>query len=81
VSGRQLAASLAGLLAGLAAFTLLLLAGLLLYQRLWGDSTAALVGLVLVGGAAGAYGGWLLGVLVYSAVRGTDGKADGEGHR
>jgi hypothetical protein len=51
-----------------------MLAGWLLYQRLWGDSAAALAVIVVLFGAAGLYAGWILGIIVFSAVRGpTDG--------
>lgn len=63
---------LAGLLSGAAAGLLFLGAGYLLYQRLWSGSTGALVGVLAVFGVAGAYGGWLVGVLVFSSTRGDD---------
>jgi hypothetical protein len=44
----------------------------LIYRRLWGDSPTALVVIVLLFGAAGLYAGWLLGVIVFSALRGSD---------
>ena len=63
-----------GLLAGASGFAALMLAGWLLYQRLWADSTTALVVVVVLFGAAGLYAGWILGVVVFSAVGGpTDG--------
>ena len=64
------AALLAGLIAGLAAFLVVEAAGYLLYERLWSGSTPTLIAVLAVFGAAGAYGGWLLGVLVFSATRG-----------
>ena len=75
VSSRHLTATLLGTLAGAAGFATLMLAGWLLYRRLWGDSPTALLVIVLVFGAAGLYAGWLLGVIVFSALRGSD---DGE---
>ena len=75
VSSRRLTATVLGVLAGAAGFGTLLLAGWLLYRRLWGDSPIALLVIVVLFGAAGLYAGWLLGVIVFSALRGTD---DGE---
>jgi hypothetical protein len=49
-----------------------MLAGWLLYRRLWGDSATALLVIVVIFGAAGLYAGWLLGVIVFSALRGSD---------
>lgn len=72
MSSRRLTAALLGVLAGAAGFALLLLAGWLLYRRLWGDSVAALGVIVALFGAAGLYAGWLLGVIVFSALRGPD---------
>jgi hypothetical protein len=57
---------------GAIAFCLLLLLGLLLYQRLYSGSSLVLVGIELLFGAVGAYAGWLLGVIVFSAVRGAE---------
>lgn len=65
-----------GFAAGCLSCGLLLLLGYLLYRRLFGDSTAALAVIALLFGAAGAYAGWLLGVIVFSAVRGAE---DGDG--
>ncbi|MGH7877790.1 MAG: hypothetical protein ACRENM_08980 [Candidatus Dormibacteraceae bacterium] len=76
MSQNRLAASVVGLGSGLAGFVLLLLAGLLLYQRLWGDSIGALVAILVVFGGFGAYGGFLLGLLAFSAIRGTTPEAD-----
>jgi hypothetical protein len=72
MSTRQTTAAVLGLLAGAAGFGILQLVGHLLYVRLWGDFLPALVGTVLVFGAAGLYAGWILGMLVYSAVRGPE---------
>jgi hypothetical protein len=71
MSGRDLGASLLGLVAGATGFAGLLLAGYLIYRRIWGDSVPALVGVAIVFGAAGLYAGWILGMLVFSAVRGS----------
>jgi hypothetical protein len=76
LSGRRLGATALGLAAGAAGFFVLVLAGYLLYQRVWGDSSLALIVITGVFGAAGAYAGWILGMIVFSAVRGRDG--DGE---
>ena len=59
-----------GVVAGGGALALLMAAGLLLYQRLWQGSLPILILVRVVFGAAGGYGGWLLGVLVFSAARG-----------
>jgi hypothetical protein len=72
INNRQLTATVLGTLAGAAGFGTLMLAGWLLYRRLWGDSPTALVVIVVVFGAAGLYAGWLLGVIVFSALRGAD---------
>ncbi|HZU18618.1 MAG TPA: hypothetical protein VFD01_18700 [Candidatus Dormibacteraeota bacterium] len=53
----------------------LLVAGWMLYQRLWGDSLPALVVIETLFGAAGVYAGWILAMLVFSAVRDADGEA------
>jgi hypothetical protein len=66
-------ATVLGALAGAAGFLVLMLAGWLLYRRLWGDSVTALGVIVVLFGAAGLYAGWLLGVIVFSALRGPDG--------
>ena len=73
MSGRRVTATVLGALAGVAGFLVLMLAGWLLYRRLWGDSVTALGVIVVLFGAAGLYAGWLLGVIVFSAVRGPDG--------
>ena len=57
---------------GLGTFVLLLAAGLLLYDRLWSGSSSILVAVCLAFGGVGAYAGWLLGVIVFSATRGED---------
>jgi hypothetical protein len=72
VSGRRLGATFLGLVAGTAGFAGLLLVGYLLYRRVWGDSLPALVGIAVLFGAAGLYAGWILGMLVFSAVRGPE---------
>jgi hypothetical protein len=72
MNGRRLGATLLGVVAGAAGFTALLLAGYLLYRRVWGDSVPALIGVGVLFGAAGLYAGWILGVLVFSAIRGSE---------
>jgi hypothetical protein len=73
---RSLGAAFLGLLAGLCGLAALLLAGWLLYTRLWGDSVPALAVIAVIFGAAGIYAGWLLGMVVFSAVRGPEHGAD-----
>jgi len=70
VTGRRLGATLLALVAGAAGFVGLLLVGYLIYLRLWGDSPPALAIIGALFGAAGLYAGWILGMLVFSAVRG-----------
>jgi len=77
-SERSLAALLIGGLVGLAAFVSLVGAGLLLYQRVYGDSALALVVILLVFGGLGAYLAWLVGVLVFSVLR-RSGEGNGAG--
>jgi hypothetical protein len=66
---RSLAALLVGGAVGVAAFVFLVGAGVLLYQRVYGDSAVALVVILLVFGGLGAYLAWLVGVLVFSVLR------------
>ena len=70
MSGRRIAATLVGGVAGAIAFAVLLMAGLLLYQRLWGASAGVLVVLGAVFGAAGIYAGWIAATMVFAALRG-----------
>jgi hypothetical protein len=72
MSSRRLGAAILGVMAGAAGFGVLQLAGYLLYLRLWGDSALALAVIGVVFGAAGLYAGWILGMLVFSAVRGPE---------
>jgi hypothetical protein len=72
MSSRRLSATLLGLVAGVAGFAALQFAGYLLYLRLWGDSLPALAVILVLFGAAGLYAGWILGMLVFSAVRGPE---------
>lgn len=69
VGPRNAAAAVTGVIAGTAGFALLLLAGWLLQQRLWPDSAVALVVVLIMFGAAGAFAGWMFGLIVFSAVR------------
>ena len=69
---RRLGAVLVGLLTGAAGLTVMLLLGWVLYQRLFGDSTLALILIFLAFGVVGLYAGWLLGLVVFSAVLGSD---------
>jgi hypothetical protein len=68
--GKQIAAGVLGLISGLAGLGALLLIAWRIYERLWNDSLAALVLLLLIFGIAGVLVGWFLGMLVFSAVRG-----------
>jgi len=72
LNGRHVGATVLGLIAGAAGFAALLLVGYLLYRRVWGDWVPALVGIIALFGTAGSYGGWILGMVVFSAVRGPD---------
>ena len=66
---RSLGAFVVGGAAGLLVFAGLVSAGLLLYQRVYGDSWVALLVILAVFGGLGAYLAWLVGVLAFSAVR------------
>ena len=55
--------------AGVLVFVGLVAAGLLLYQRVYGDSWVALLVILAVFGGLGGYLAWLVGVLAFSAVR------------
>jgi hypothetical protein len=66
---RSLGALAAGAVVGLAAFAFLVAAGVLLYQRVYGDSLLALLVILLIFGGLGAYLAWLVGVLVFSVLR------------
>jgi hypothetical protein len=67
---RRLAATLGATVAGCIAFAVLALLGLLLYQRLWGNSTFALAVIAILFGAAGLYAGWIAALMVFSAIGG-----------
>ena len=66
---RSLSAFVVGGAAGLLVFAGLVAAGVLLYQRVYGDSWVALLVILAVFGGLGAYLAWLVGVLAFSAVR------------
>jgi hypothetical protein len=72
---RTVGAAVTGVAAGAGGFLLLLLAGWLLYQRLWPDSVAALAIVIVLFGAAGAFAGWMVGMIVFSAVRDYGGRS------
>jgi hypothetical protein len=66
---RSLGAFVVGGAAGLLVFVGLVAAGILLYQRVSGDSWLVLLLILAVFGGLGAYLAWLVGVLAFSAVR------------
>jgi hypothetical protein len=66
---RSLGAFVVGVAAAILVFVGLLAAGVLLYQRVYGDSWLALLVILAVFGGLGAYLAWLVGVLAFSAVR------------
>jgi hypothetical protein len=70
VNTRDLTAAAIALIAGAAVFGVLLVSGVVVYERLFAGSPLMLVALAVVGGAIGAYSGWLLGLIVFSALRG-----------
>ena len=72
MNGCHLRATALGLLTGAAGCAVLVLVGYLLYLRLWGDSPLALGVSIALSGAAGLYAGWILGMLVFSAIRGSE---------
>jgi hypothetical protein len=67
--GRSLGAFVVGGAAGVLVFAGLVSAGVVLYQRVYGDSWFALFVILAVFGGLGAYLAWLVGVLAFSAVR------------
>jgi hypothetical protein len=68
-SDRSLGAFVVGGAVGLLVFVGLVSAGILLYQRVYGDSLVALLVILAVFGGLGGYFAWLVGVLAFSAVR------------
>jgi len=79
LSQRPLAAPALGVACGATGFLVSMGAGVLLYQRIWGDSPLALIVVLALFGGAGAYGGFLLGILAFSALREDDGGTPGRG--
>jgi hypothetical protein len=73
MTGRHLGATMLGVIAGAAGFGALLLVGYVVYRRAWGDSVLALAFVAVLFGGGGLYAGWILGMLVFSAVRGSAG--------
>jgi hypothetical protein len=73
VDSRHVGATAIAAAAGAVGFGVLLLAGYLLSQRLWPDSLLALIVVTAVFGVFGLYAGWILGMLVFSSVRGPNG--------
>ena len=69
MSGRHTGAAILGALAGFIAFAAAMLGGYVLYRRLLNGSAPALAAILAGTGVIGAYAGWLLGLLVFSAVR------------
>jgi hypothetical protein len=63
---------LAGAVAGAIVFLVLVGAGWLFYTRLYSGSLAALLVILVIAAVFGGYAGWLLGVIVFSALRGPD---------
>ena len=76
---RSIGAGILGIGAGIGAFIVVVLAGWLVYQRLWGESLIPLIVIGLVAIGTGLYAGWLVGMLVFSAVRGDDVSGAGDG--
>src|SRR5260221_7097644 len=70
---RSLGAFVVGGAAAVIVFVGLLSAGVVLYQRVYGDSWVALLVILAVFGGLGAYLAWLVGVLAFSAVRRKEG--------
>ncbi len=67
MGSRSLAGAIAGGVAGALVFAGFIVLGLILDDRVTNLAP------VIVLGLAGAYAGWLLGVIVFGAVRGPDG--------
>ncbi|MDQ6771726.1 MAG: hypothetical protein M3024_01860 [Candidatus Dormibacteraeota bacterium] len=64
----RVAATAIGLLTGAVVGVFGLLIGWVLYVRLFGDSIPALAAFLVVFGATGAYSGWLIGLVLFSAL-------------
>jgi hypothetical protein len=61
-----------GALTGATGLAVMLLLGWLLYERLFGDSAPALIVIFVLFGVVGLYSGWLLGLVVFSAILGSE---------
>ncbi len=59
-------------LAGCAGFCLMAVLAWVLYQRVFQDSIGAFVVMGLIFGVGGLYGGWLLSMVVFSALSGAE---------
>lgn len=70
MGSRNVGATAIATAAGSVGFGVLLLVGYLLSGRLWPESPVAAVVVTAVFGAFGLYAGWILGMLVFSSVRG-----------
>ena len=79
MTGRRLFAVAAGLLTGAAVFLIFASAGLLLTPRLAGGTDLMLVAIAILFAAAGAYAGWVVGLIVFSALRGVGEEASESG--
>ena len=63
------------MLAGVCVLAAFLSAGLLIDQRLGGDVLPLVAGVLVLFAVIGGYGGWLIALIVFSAVRGDDQEA------
>ena len=72
MNSRSLAAALIAAASGITVMALLVLSGVVLYQRLFVSSSALLLPIALVSAAIGAYMGWLVGLLIFSSLRGAE---------
>jgi hypothetical protein len=70
VGSRNVGATAIAAAAGSVGFGVILLVGYLLSGRLWAESPVAAIVVTAVFGTFGLYAGWILGVLVFSSVRG-----------
>ncbi|MBO0683769.1 MAG: hypothetical protein J2P45_11470 [Candidatus Dormibacteraeota bacterium] len=67
---RRLGATVVGAVTAAVGVAVMLPLGWVLEQRLFGDSTPATVVILVVFGLGGMYAGWLLGLVLFSAVMG-----------
>ncbi len=72
VNPRRLNALVLAALAGCAGFCLMAVLAWVLYQRVFQDSIGAFVVMGLIFGVGGLYGGWLLSMVVFSALSGAE---------